>query len=43
VDFEALKTAAAETAKITGGRVDVLINNAAYVSEKSNFSTIQDA
>jgi len=43
VDVEALKSAAAETAKLTGGSVDVLINNAAFVSEESNFATIQQA
>lgn len=34
VDFTALKAAAAETAKITGGSLDVLINNAAFVEKE---------
>jgi NAD(P)-dependent dehydrogenase (short-subunit alcohol dehydrogenase family) len=43
VDVEALKTAAEETKKILGGSLDVLINNAAYVSKSSQFTTIQEA
>jgi NAD(P)-dependent dehydrogenase (short-subunit alcohol dehydrogenase family) len=43
IDVEALNKAAAETEKITGGSLDVLINNAAFVSEESNFATIQEA
>jgi hypothetical protein len=38
-----LKAAAAETAEITGGVVDVLINNAALVSEESQGKTLADA
>ncbi|KAF2421186.1 NAD(P)-binding protein [Tothia fuscella] len=43
-DFKnkALKTAATEIAELTEG-VDVLINNAAYLSDESNFSTIKEA
>ncbi|CCM00781.1 uncharacterized protein FIBRA_02823 [Fibroporia radiculosa] len=40
VDSESLKKAASETAQITGGSLDVLINNAAYVSY--SFHTIAD-
>jgi len=43
LDFPALEKAATATAEITGGALDVLINNAAFVSEESNFSTIADA
>jgi NAD(P)-dependent dehydrogenase (short-subunit alcohol dehydrogenase family) len=37
-----LKKAAEATAKITGGSLDVLINNAALVSEESSFKTLLD-
>jgi NAD(P)-dependent dehydrogenase (short-subunit alcohol dehydrogenase family) len=43
VDYPALQTAAAEVSRITGGSLDVLINNAAYVSKESNFTTIAEA
>lgn len=43
VDMKALHMAAAETAKLSGGSLDVLINNAAFVSEESNYNTIQEA
>lgn len=43
IDYPALQKAAAEVSKITGGSLDVLINNAAYVSEESNFTTIAEA
>jgi len=43
VDYLALQKAAEEVSKITGGALDVLINNAAYVSEESNFTTIAEA
>ncbi|KAE9963721.1 hypothetical protein EG328_011113 [Venturia inaequalis] len=42
-DSPALQTAASQVSKITGGSLDVLINNAAYVSEESNFTTIAEA
>ncbi|KZT50164.1 NAD(P)-binding protein [Calocera cornea HHB12733] len=37
-----LRAAAAETAKITGGSLDVLINNAAYMSFVNNFNAIDE-
>ncbi|KAJ9644144.1 hypothetical protein H2201_007122 [Coniosporium apollinis] len=40
LDSLALQAAAAETARITGGGLDVLINNAAYVSEETSFETM---
>jgi hypothetical protein len=43
VGYPALQKAADEVSKITGGGLDVLINNAAYVSEESIFSTIAEA
>lgn len=41
-DPKALQAAAAETAKITGGSLDYLINNAALVSRKSAWTTLVD-
>ena len=41
-DLKSLKKAAEATAKITGGSLDVLINNAALVSEESSFKTLLD-
>lgn len=41
-DLPSLETAATETAKITGGAVDVLINNAAFISRVSSWKTIVD-
>ncbi|KAK4696086.1 hypothetical protein P7C71_g1782, partial [Lecanoromycetidae sp. Uapishka_2] len=38
-DLTALKTAASETAKVTGGGLDYLINNAGFVSKVSGFRT----
>ena len=43
VDVPALRKAAEETAKITGGGLDMLINNAAYMSQLSGFTTISQA
>jgi NAD(P)-dependent dehydrogenase (short-subunit alcohol dehydrogenase family) len=43
VDSGALKAAAAATAHITGGALDVLINNAALVSEESKGKTLAEA
>ncbi|KZW00563.1 NAD(P)-binding protein [Exidia glandulosa HHB12029] len=37
-----LRAAAAEVAKVTGGSLDVLINNAAYVSKKYEFLQIDE-
>ncbi|TAQ90953.1 hypothetical protein B7494_g712 [Chlorociboria aeruginascens] len=39
-DLDSLKKAAEATVKITGGKLDILINNAAYVSLVSAFTTI---
>ena len=39
---EALKKAAEETSKLTGGKLDYLINNAAFVSLISAFKTLGD-
>ncbi|KAK5127942.1 hypothetical protein LTR85_005059 [Meristemomyces frigidus] len=39
-DFKALQAAADETAKITGGSLDVLINNAGLVVEGSHWTTL---
>ena len=36
------KTAAAETARLTGGGLDYLVNNAAFVSNTSGFRTLGD-
>lgn len=41
-DYKAVQVAAAETAKITGGSVDLLINNAALVSSISPWKTLVD-
>jgi len=41
-DLKSLKAAAAEVAKITGGSLDYLINNAALVSEVSGYRTLGD-
>lgn len=41
-DYKALQKAAEETAKITGGSVDILINNAAIVSDVSRWKTLVD-
>ncbi|EMC98748.1 hypothetical protein BAUCODRAFT_379497 [Baudoinia panamericana UAMH 10762] len=41
-DIKALQLAAEETAKITGGSLDVLINNAGYVSKQSAWSSLPD-
>lgn len=43
VDIPALKKAAEETAQLTGGSLDVLINNAAWMSEKSAFANMSQA
>ncbi|QDS76880.1 hypothetical protein FKW77_003716 [Venturia effusa] len=43
VDYASLQKAAEEVSKVTGGTLDVLINNAAYVSMESNFTTISEA
>lgn len=40
LDSLALQAAAAEAARITGGGLDVLINNAAYISEETSFETM---
>lgn len=42
VDLDALKSAAVETAKVTGGGLDYLINNAALISNTSAFRTLGD-
>jgi len=39
---KAIQAAADETAEITGGSLDILINNAAYVSRQSAWSTVAD-
>lgn len=41
-DSEALQKAADETSKITGGTLDLLINNAAFISTTSAFKTLLD-
>lgn len=41
-DQAALHIAAAETAKLTGGSLDYLIQNAGYISDVSSFSTLAD-
>jgi NAD(P)-dependent dehydrogenase (short-subunit alcohol dehydrogenase family) len=41
-DVEALRLAADEISKITGGSLDVLVNNAAVSSERTRFKTIVD-
>ena len=41
-DHKALQKAAEETAKITGGSIDILINNAAIVSRVSAWKTLVD-
>ena len=41
-DVKALQAAAEGTSKITGGGLDVLINNAALVSKQSQWSSITD-
>ncbi|KAK5137911.1 hypothetical protein LTR08_006680 [Meristemomyces frigidus] len=41
-DVKAIQTAADETAKLTGGKLDVLINNAALVVNGSRWSTLVD-
>ncbi|KAK3656521.1 hypothetical protein LTR56_002868 [Elasticomyces elasticus] len=41
-DVKALQVAADETAKITGAHLDVLINNAGLVSDKSSWLTLVD-
>jgi len=41
-DVKALQAAAEETAEITGGSLDILINNAGLVSDKSRWSTVID-
>jgi NAD(P)-dependent dehydrogenase (short-subunit alcohol dehydrogenase family) len=41
-DVKALQKAAEETAKITGGSLDCLINNAGLVSERSRWKTLVD-
>lgn len=41
-DVKTLQAAAEETASITGGSLDVLINNAGYVSQRSKWSTLVD-
>ncbi|KAI9763824.1 MAG: hypothetical protein M1840_009078 [Geoglossum simile] len=41
-EVDELERAAAETAKITGGGLDYLINNAAYVASTSEFKTLAD-
>ncbi|KAF1846634.1 NAD(P)-binding protein [Cucurbitaria berberidis CBS 394.84] len=38
--YDAVKKAAADTATITGGRLDYLIANAAYLSEADNYTSI---
>ena len=39
-DYKALQVAADETAKVTGGKLDLLINNAALISLVSQFKTL---
>lgn len=41
-DYKALQKAAEETSKITGGSIDLLINNAAIVSDVSRWRTLVD-
>lgn len=41
-NLESLKAAAAATAKITGGSLDFLINNAALISDVAEFKTLGD-
>ncbi|KAK7455811.1 hypothetical protein VKT23_010844 [Stygiomarasmius scandens] len=41
-DPASLKSAAEETAKVTGGSVDVLINNGVYMDKAYNFHTLID-
>ncbi|KAF2763856.1 NAD(P)-binding protein [Teratosphaeria nubilosa] len=41
-DFKALKAAANEIAQITGGSLDVLINNAALIPERSQWTSLVD-
>lgn len=41
-DQKSLEAAADQTAKITGGSLDVLINNAAYLSAKGQFSNVTE-
>ena len=41
-DVKAIQAAADETARIAGGSLDVLINNAALVSDKSRWKTLID-
>jgi len=41
-DFKSLQKAAEEVTKITGGSLDVLINNAGLISEVSAFKTLSD-
>lgn len=43
LDIPALKKAAEDTTKITGGDIDILINNAAYQAEGSAFAGMQEA
>ncbi|TID20029.1 NAD(P)-binding protein [Venturia nashicola] len=43
LDPTTLQTALPQISKITGGSLDVLINNAAYISEESNFTTLVQA
>ena len=40
--MDVMKAAAEATSKITGGKLDVLINNAGLVSEVSGFKTLLD-
>ncbi|KAF6224741.1 hypothetical protein HO133_009934 [Letharia lupina] len=41
-DLDALKSAATETARLTGGGLDYLINNAALISNTSRYRTLGD-
>ncbi|KAI5357044.1 Putative short-chain dehydrogenase/reductase SDR, NAD(P)-binding domain superfamily [Septoria linicola] len=41
-DHKALLAAAEKTAEVTGGGLDILIHNAAYISERSQFFTVLD-
>lgn len=43
VDIPALKKAAEETTQLTGGSLDVLINNAAFISDTSAFANMSQA
>jgi len=43
LDVPALRKAANETSKITGGSLDMLINNAAYISTRSSYRTLSQA